>query len=134
MKKRDARIDRLFKNYYKSKQPGGEEFFDRCEMPSRDPVCNSMREEVCYSLYQKKEPCPDLATLSAYVEGALSNEEQAIVVSHIEHCKECREKTEPASTALNEMREGRLEKTPEDLSSDTSSRISDSTRKTPSKE
>ena len=127
---KEDNLDKLFKDYYKSKRPKrarGDVFMDEIE-------CHKICYSLDMSISHQKQACPDTAMLSAYIENSLNDEERSQVAAHIKRCKKCRESIESASTTLNEMRENRLEKTPEDLSSDTSSRISDSTRKTPPKE
>lgn len=123
-------LDKLFKGYFKSQRPKrarGDVSIDRIE-------CSDTLYSIAMPASAEKETCPDITILGAYIEGALDDEERSQIAAHIKKCKKCRESIESASITLDEMRENRLEKTPDDLSSDTSSRISDSTRKTPPKE
>ncbi len=130
MLERDDRLDKLFKGYCKGKRPKGRPQLSQYSYFQLSSI------EHCDEVYsgRRLEACPGIEELSAYIEGALSNDEAKAMADHLKACKKCMEKVESALAAIQDMQENRLEKTPDQLSSDTSSKLTKRHRKNPPKE
>jgi len=70
-----------------------------------------------------QEPCPSISDLGAYIDSTLDDKAMAEIKSHIKKCRKCKEKVELGSELIHEYKEGSLESTPDDISSDTSSKL-----------
>lgn len=127
MREKEDKLDKLFKGYYKSKPAGHNAIHADFDMSESNI---SKVEGICSS---REETCPEIAMLSAYVEGSLGKTEMESISLHIAHCKTCKEKVESASKTMKDMQENRLEKAPGHLSIDIS-KLSPHKPKTPPKE
>lgn len=135
MTEKPDKLDRLFKGYYKSKRMP-----PPASMPMPDMICEKRIEmNYCSSIESSpkmiKGPCPELSSVSAYIEGVLDDVGKAAIDAHTKHCKKCRGKIESGLLFMKQVKEDRLAKTPENISLDISSKLSDFLRKNkPSKE
>ena len=106
MKEREDNLDRLFKGYYKSTRPKRRQDSELFE-------CDRLEAPVCGD--RAPDHCPDTAAVDTYKDGGLDEAEAGTISVHLKGCKKCREKADAATAALEDMRENRLDKTPDNL-------------------
>ena len=125
MKPRKDKMDNLFKEYYRAKRLP-EMLNYLCDYESA-PIKESLDLSICRSeaikLPEVKELCPSISDLGAYIDSTLDDKAMAAIKSHTKRCRKCKEKVELGSELIREYKEGSLESTPDDISSDTSSKL-----------
>jgi len=124
MRPRKDKMDNLFKEYYRAKRPP--EMLNECRNVESMPIGSSYELFSCKDAIMSpkmQEPCPSISHLGAYIDSTLDDKAMAAIKSHIKRCRKCKEKVELGSELIREYKEGSLESTPDDISSDTSSKL-----------
>ncbi|MFQ6105266.1 MAG: hypothetical protein ACE5OP_13405 [Candidatus Glassbacteria bacterium] len=136
MKKKKDRIEELLREYYTSRRkPGEDEEYRRFLIPMakqvRSPIsCDAKipgegQSPVpeASSTGSEKKNCPSLEDLAAFIEGVIDKKMSIFIEDHLAFCPDCSEKYRTASDTIDRHRRGKSERTPEDLSEETSSRL-----------
>jgi len=105
MKKEDA-LDKLFKGYYKGRRKDG---------PTPGPCYKRTMPECSCKPIPVKTPCPDTATISAYVSQSLDAREREAIENHFISCAACRESADAARLAMVDLQNNALPKAPDSI-------------------
>jgi len=117
VKKKQDKIDGLFKDYFKAE---GLADAKASIMPEMDFSLLGAAIRCCDSApsFEPKRQCPDIATLGAFVDGSLDRNETGMVQGHISGCKKCRAKVAQAKSAIEQFEKGALPVAPQIISSE----------------
>jgi len=136
MKRKKDRIEELLREFFKGEgKPIAEDevrderssFMAEPSLFARIPrlkvsenFAPSMEEAAAIG---KKEKCPSLELLADFIEGLINKEKTEWLKKHIFSCRDCSEKYKTALDAIERHSQGKSDKTPEDISEETSSQL-----------
>lgn len=134
------RLDEILRRYFQSRHrpgidAGAEEHFEviHAEMRVPEEIPLHRAKFSMHSITDHPPPCPSSRVLGAYIDGTLSKEEKDSVRKHLRRCPNCRRITKTGSDVVSSSKEGKSEKVPDRMSSETSSSLSDLYRKSRSR-
>jgi len=134
MKKKKDKIDELLREFFKGPgKPDIEEeaVIDFCQVSEMRPMragplpVHEVERE--YSPEdrpaRKKKPCPTLEILADFIEGVLDKKMELFVQDHLTLCPACAASCKTARDAIERHSQGKSDRTPEDISKETSSQL-----------
>ncbi len=134
MKRKKDRIEELLREYFTGRrkppedeeaqaglfhlaEPGPSQAAYDAEMPEEGPP---IIREVSAPRIRKKN-CPCLEDLAAFIEGVIDKKMGMIIEDHLALCPDCSNKCKSGSDTLDRHSRGKSNRTPDDLSEETSS-------------